>query len=539
MTAGGTDAAGRGAPGRPAGRPNVLLITTDQHRADHLGCAGDRLLVTPHLDALAQRGVMFERCHVASPVCMPNRAALMTGRMPSAAGVRMNGVPLPLQTRTFVDQLREAGWTTALIGKAHLQPMTARPAAWRGQGEGPRDQATSDLRVGEAYGQESVMRWADPAHRLRLPYYGFEHAQLCLEHGDQVGGDYERWLRAQGADPARLCGRGNALPAEVPAVLDAWRTRLPEELHPTRYVALRTIEWLRAHQAGAQREQPFFVHCSFPDPHHPFNPPGRYWDLFDPADVALPAHCGAATPADVPLKRALHAEQAAGQRPMGTSRAIAVTPAEARVAIALNHGAIAFIDEAVGRVLEHLRVSGLDRSTVVIFTSDHGDFMGDHGLLNKGPLHYQGLLRVPLIWADPQEGPGGRDPRLCSTLDLATTVLARCGLRAAHGLQGHDLRTPREAVRRDAVLVEEEAHHRYPGAPFPLRVRTLVTGRWRLSVRADEPWGELYDLADDPLEQTNLWSDPSHTGVRADLTARMVQEMQRHTDDVPLPMQVA
>lgn len=539
MTAGGTDAAGRGAPGRPAGRPNVLLITTDQHRADHLGCAGDRLLVTPHLDALAQRGVMFERCHVASPVCMPNRAALMTGRMPSVAGVRMNGVPLPLQTRTFVDQLREAGWTTALIGKAHLQPMTARPAAWRGQGEGSRDQATSDLRVGEAYGQESVMRWADPAHRLRLPYYGFEHAQLCLEHGDQVGGDYERWLRAQGADPARLCGRGNALPAEVPAVLDAWRTRLPEELHPTRYVALRTIEWLRAHQAGAQREQPFFVHCSFPDPHHPFNPPGRYWDLFDPADVTLPAHCGAATPADVPLKRALHAEQAAGQRPMGTSRAIAVTPAEARVAIALNHGAIAFIDEAVGRVLEHLRVSGLDRSTVVIFTSDHGDFMGDHGLLNKGPLHYQGLLRVPLIWADPQEGPGGRDPRLCSTLDLATTVLARCGLRAAHGLQGHDLRTPREAVRRDAVLVEEEAHHRYPGAPFPLRVRTLVTGRWRLSVRADEPWGELYDLADDPLEQTNLWSDPSHTGVRADLTARMVQEMQRHTDDVPLPMQVA
>lgn len=539
MTAGRTDAAGRGAPGRPAGRPNVLLITTDQHRADHLGSAGDRLLVTPHLDALAQRGVMFERCHVASPVCMPNRAALMTGRMPSAAGVRMNGVPLPLQTRTFVDQLREAGWTTALIGKAHLQPMTARPAAWRGQGEGPRDQATSDLRVGEAYGQESVMRWADPAHRLRLPYYGFEHAQLCLEHGDQVGGDYERWLRAQGADPARLCGRVNALPAEVPAVLDAWRTRLPEELHPTRYVALRTIEWLRAHQAGAQREQPFFVHCSFPDPHHPFNPPGRYWDLFDPADVALPAHCGAATPADVPLKRALHAEQAAGQRPMGTSRAIAVTPAEARVAIALNHGAIAFIDEAVGRVLEHLRVSGLDRSTVVIFTSDHGDFMGDHGLLNKGPLHYQGLLRVPLIWADPQEGPGGRDPRLCSTLDLATTVLARCGLRAAHGLQGHDLRTPREAVRRDAVLVEEEAHHRYPGAPFPLRVRTLVTGRWRLSVRADEPWGELYDLADDPLEQTNLWSDPSHTGVRADLTARMVQEMQRHTDDVPLPMQVA
>jgi arylsulfatase A-like enzyme len=538
MIGGGTGAAVHPHAAR-AGRPNILLITTDQHRADHLGCAGDRLLVTPHLDSLAQRGVMFERCHVASPVCMPNRAAMMTGRMPSAAGVRMNGMPLPLQARTFVDQLREAGWQTALIGKAHLQPMTARPAAWRGRADSPQSQAWGDLRDGEAYRQESVTRWSDPAHRLRLPYYGFDHAQLCLEHGDQVGGAYERWLRAQGADPARLCGRGNALPSQVPAVVDAWRTRLPEELHPTRYVALRTIEWLRDHQQGHQRGQPFFVHCSFPDPHHPFNPPGRYWDQFDPADVVLPRHCGAATPADVPLKRALHAEREASQRPAGTSRAIAVTPAEARVAIALNHGAIAFIDEAVGRLLAHLRESGLDRNTVVVFTSDHGDFMGDHGLLNKGPLHYQGLLRVPLIWADPQEPPGGRDHRLCSTLDLATTVLARCGLRPAHGLQGRDLRAPSGPGDRDAVLVEEEAHHRYPGAAFPLRVRTLVTGRWRLSVRADEPAGELYDLAEDPLEQTNLWNDPAHIGARADLTARLVQEMQRHTDDVPLPMQVA
>lgn len=539
MSAGGTDAAAHRGPAAGAGRPNILLITTDQHRADHLGCAGDRLLVTPHLDSLAQRGVMFERCHVASPVCMPNRAAMMTGRMPSAAGVRMNGVPLPLQARTFVDQLREAGWRTALIGKAHLQPMTARPAAWRGRADSPQAQAFGDLRDGEAYRQESVERWADPAHRLRLPYYGFEDAQLCLEHGDQVGGDYERWLRAQGADPARLCGRANALPAEVPAVLDAWRTRLPQELHPTRYVALRTIEWLRAHQRGSQGAQPFFVHCSFPDPHHPFNPPGRWWDLFDPADVALPRHVGPATPADVPLKRALHAERDSGQRPAGTSRAIAVTPMEARVAIALNHGAIAFIDEAVGRLLAHLRESGLDRNTVVVFTSDHGDFMGDHGLLNKGPLHYQGLLRVPLLWADPQEPPGGRDGRLCSTLDLATTVLARCGLPPAHGLQGRDLRAPSGPGDRDAVLVEEEAHHRYPGAPFPLRVRTLVTGRWRLSVRADEPWGELYDLAEDPLELNNLWADPAHTAVRADLTMRLVQEMQRHIDDVPLPLQVA
>jgi arylsulfatase A-like enzyme len=526
--------------GATARRPNFLLITTDQHRADHLGCTAASVLRTPHLDALAQRGTRFERCFVASPVCMPNRAAWMTGRMPSAAGVRMNGMPLPLQARTFVDVLRQAGWRTALVGKAHLQAMTDRPAAWRRDAPvGPPPlQAVTDLRDGEAYEQESVARWKDPAHRVRLPYYGFEHAELCLEHGDLVGGDYARWLQAQGAEAARLCGPGAALPAEVLPVLEAWRTRLPEELHPTRYVAERTIAWLRAHRSGPDRERPFFLHCSFADPHHPFTPPGRYWDHAAPADVALPATCGPASAADVPLKRALHAEREQGRRPAGTSRAIAVTPLEARQAIALNFGSIAFIDDAVGRLLAGLRALGLDQDTVVVFTSDHGDFMGDHGLLNKGPLHYQGLLRVPMIWADVEGRAAARDDRLCNALDLSATVLARAGVAAPQGLRGQDLRRE-DAVPRTALLVEEEAHHRYPGAAFPARVHTLLTGRWRLSVRAGEDWGELYDLQEDPEERFNLWSDPGRAALRADLAVQLVQQMQAHADDMPLPARVA
>lgn len=524
----------------PVRRPNFLLITTDQHRADHLGRSAGPVLRTPHLDALAQTGTRFERCYVASPVCMPNRAAWMTGRMPSAAGVRMNGMPLPLHARTFVDVLRQNGWRTGLIGKAHLQAMTDRPAAWRRDAPSASIpmQAVTDIRDGEAYEQESVARWKDPEHRVSLPYYGFEHTELCLEHGDLVGGDYARWLQAQGADAARLCGPGAALPADVPPVLEAWRTRLPEELHPTRYVAQRTIAWLRGHRSGPDRNRPFFLHCSFADPHHPFNPPGRYWGHAAPDDIVLPSTCAPAEAADVPLKRALHLELEQGRRPAGTSRAIAVTPHEARQAIALNFGSIAFIDDAIGRVLDSLQELGLREDTVVVFTSDHGDFMGDHGLLNKGPLHYQGLLRVPMIWSDFARPAAAQDDRLCNALDLSATVLARAGVHLPLGFQGRDLLRDDDSPRT-ALLVEEEAHHRYPGSAFPARVHSLLTDRWRLSVRGQEGWGELYDLQEDPEERFNLWSDPGYMSLRAELVVQLVQQMQAHTNDMPLPVRVA
>ena len=181
-------------------RTNFILITTDQQRADHLGCYGNPVLRTPNIDAIAQRGVVFDRCYVASPVCMPNRGAIMTGRMPSAAGVRMNGVPLPLDASTFVDALREAGWRTALFGKCHLQNMTDALPTWLrdSAAAGGWREAVRDRRDGDGYRQESIERWRDPAHEVRLPYYGFEHVELCLEHGDRVGGDYVRWLQRKG-----------------------------------------------------------------------------------------------------------------------------------------------------------------------------------------------------------------------------------------------------------------------------------------------------------------------------------------------------
>ncbi|HXK54838.1 MAG TPA: sulfatase-like hydrolase/transferase, partial [Hyphomicrobiales bacterium] len=191
--------------GKAGNRPSFILFVTDQQRADFLGCYGHPLLQTPNIDALAARGAVFDRFYVASPVCMPNRASLMTGRLPSAHGVRANGIPLAAHNVTFVELLRDAGYRTALIGKSHLQnfsgkpPLVARPRAHPGfhrPGGALAEARRHDL--GEAlYRQEEPDFWSSPQPRLETPFYGFDHVELVTGHGDGVGGDYVAWALAR------------------------------------------------------------------------------------------------------------------------------------------------------------------------------------------------------------------------------------------------------------------------------------------------------------------------------------------------------
>jgi arylsulfatase A-like enzyme len=529
-------------------RPNFLLIMTDQQRADHLGAYGNGLLRTPHIDALADEGMAFDRFYVNSPVCMPNRAAIMTGRMPSAAGVRMNGVPLPLSTRSFVEALRESGYRTALIGKAHFQNMTeAEPAAMPGQRAIPRTrQGDFDLRDGPGYDNESPVSWRDPAFRVRLPYYGFDEALLCLEHGDRVGGSFARWLEETGVCGVSPEGSGEPGAGGASVVApQARRSSLSAERYPTTFIADKTIQWLRAH-AGRDddRHEPFFVQCSFPDPHHPFTPPEPYWSAYSPNDVSLPHSFHGPPALAPPHKRAIHEELSMGLRKTAGSRVIAVDETEARQAIAFNYGSIAMIDDAVGRIISALRDLGLLENTVVIFMSDHGDFMGDHGLLFKGPLHYQSVIRMPFLWRDPAyRNHGRRCGALASAMDIAPTILDRAGVQFFNGMQGRSLMPliggKKDAAGSPCVLIEEESHRSVPGLPDPPRVRTLIADRWRLSVYQGADWGELYDLSEDPWEMHNLFGDGERTALRTELLWKLSREMIRLAPNLPLPMKMA
>jgi arylsulfatase A-like enzyme len=523
-------------------KPNILLIVTDQHRADHLGCYGNTVVRTPHIDGLAKRGVRFDRFYVASPICMPNRSTLMTGRMPSLHGVRNNGIPLALDQTTFVEVLRAAGYATALIGKSHLQNMIDAPPTIQPRYSPPGTplpgfaEARRGSLTGEAYEQESPSRWRDPNFNVNAPYYGFDRAEIALEHGDLVQGAYRRWLIAKGGDPQALAGAAAALPMSRPYhVPQAWRTRVPEELYPTSFVAERTIAYLEE-RAAAATEQPFFMQCSFPDPHHPFTPPGRYWDMYDPDEMTAPETChppGAGAPPNV---RWMHAQRASGEARTDTPAAFAIDAAEAREAIALTYGMISMIDDAVGRVLASLDRLGLAEDTLVVFTSDHGDFMGDHGLLLKGPLHYRGLVRVPFIWADPRAGGVANATRdgLAGTIDIAQTMLDVAGLAGYNGMQGNSLlpAIAGDAPARAAMIVEEDGQRAMFGFAEAPRVRTLITPTTRMSVYADAAWGELYDLAQDPNESENRWPD---LALRAQHLEQLAQTTLELADRSPAP----
>jgi arylsulfatase A-like enzyme len=178
----------------------------------------------------------------------------------------------------------------------------------------------------------------------------------------------------------------------------------------------------------------------------------------------------------------------------------------------------------------------------VIFTSDHGDFMGDHQLLLKGPIHYQSIIRVPFIWADPAGPRGERRAAMAGTVDIAATILARAGLAPFNGMQGASLLELIAGTRddfRDALLIEEEGQRVYMGFPARVRMRSLVTARHRLSVYDGVPWGELYDRQEDPHERVNLWADPARRDLLAEMRDRMIREMLALSDTSPRPSALA
>jgi arylsulfatase A-like enzyme len=528
------------------GQPNFLLIISDQHRADYLGCYGHPLLKTPHIDSIAARGTRFQRFYVATPVCMPNRATLMTGRMPSVHGVRSNGMPLSLRSNTFVDALRAGGYATALVGKSHLQnftgfgPMLKRepPRAGDRLLDAEFAEALKPSANDGAYDQELPSRWSSGNDfAMRLPFYGFDHVDLCTDHGHGVGGHYYVWLKSKRADADALRDPKNQLSHDY-VCPQAIRTPIPEDLYPTSYIADKTCAWLDGY-TGAKRSAPFFLMVSFPDPHHPFTPPGRYWSMYRPEDMAVPPSFDHG---NRPLPRSVAwalAQRERGEAEIAGQAAFAVNEREAREAMALSCGMITMIDDAVGRVVSRLAASGLADNTVVIFTTDHGDFLGDHRLLLKGPAHYEGITRVPFIWAEPGTRPARRTDVLGGTLDIAPTILDRARVQPYNGLQGESLlpALDRNALGapRDSVVIEDDQQRATLGFEVPPRLRTLITQRYRMTIAHGDPWGELYDRQNDPHEMDNLFDDPAHRGVRADLMERLAYREMEFADRSPLP----
>lgn len=498
---------------------------TDQQRADHVGCYGNPIVRTPNIDALADNGVRFDQFYVSNPICQPNRAALATGQITSVNGCRQNGIPISLNSTTYADVLRGAGYKTGLVGKAHFQNVSDIPALPRhphGTGDDiakPYDLAQQDQRTGEAYRNEVRASWAKkPDRDLPVPYYGFDHVRLCVGHGDQVDGHYTGWLRdcLDGAPDPR--GRTVARDEANKDKAQIWRTALPEELYPTRYVQSEAETFLSDVQ-----EDPFLLVVSFPDPHHPFTPPGHYFDMYDPADIPLPASFNARTGDRSDLPDFMMQAYQIGDETPDAYWPFHPDADHLRQMIALNYGAISMIDDAVGAILHTVKNLDLAEDTVVCFMSDHGDYMGDHGTILKHGVHSQGVIRVPFIWKDPQVQGGYVSQLQGSAIDFAPTLLQRAGLKVPVGMQGRDML----AGGQDnlPVLIEDPGMGVYRNPDARTAIQTLVHQRWRMSLFEGTGLGELYDLVEDPLELTNLWasSDPVCQAKKTELLFALAQ----------------
>ena len=520
-------------------RPSYILFITDQQRYDHLGCNGHPVLRTPNIDAIAAEGVSHDRFYVASPVCMPNRASLMTCRMPSSHGTRSLGIPLDYDSVTFVELLAAAGYDTCLIGKSHLQNVSdfdiqIEQTKHREGFTAPPDDLTvatrSDL-DNDTYQYERQAYWDKPDPKVPLPFYGFKEYFAVMRHGFNTGGDHLEWVKKNAPEILALRGRDKQFDHDF-TVPQAIRTKVPEEHYSTTYIADRAVEWLEARRSN---DKPFLLMVSFPDPHHPFTPPGKYWDMYKPEDMVVPA-AYEADDWDPPEYVKVAERDRANDPRLGqmAGYSLAVSKQEALEARALTCGMISMIDDAVGRVRAAATDVGVADNTVQIYTSDHGDHLGEHRLLFKGAEQYDSLTHVPFIWADPKGDSGTRVDDLAQTLDIGTTILEHAKVEKSLGMQGVVLPTVGGAGR-DAAHIQYETQRTQEAFGTRPRVHTIVQSNWRLSMYLGKCQNELFDLENDPGEMSNLWDSAKHQDIKARLVEHLAELEIAAVDRVPLP----
>ena len=498
----------------------ILFVTTDQQRYDTLGCNGGRIARTPVIDAIAARGIRYERAQPQSVVCMPSRATMLTGQYPATHGVWMNGVPLPVDAPSVARVLRDAGYRTALIGKSHFQPYLDPFARF------------DENRMGIAGTHQADARGPDGSMGL---YRGFDHL-ASASHGATGPLHYAAWLRAQHPEALGFFYNVIDVDLEVNAAgggdTDGPQIKhnaIPREWYHTDWVADQAIAWLDSLDDDAD----WFCWMSFPDPHHPWDPPRSELSRVDWRDLDLPdGYIEDASTRERILEGkprhwrlwydgALVSNYEAPRKWVPAT----LTANQVREINALNHIEVELIDEAIGRVLRRVDERGWTNDCDVVFTSDHGELQGDFGLLFKGPYHVDGLMRVPLIWAGAPLAatPAATVTKPVGLVDLAPTFCAIAGIAVPDWMQGRPLPIDdRDASARGFERVLTTWDSELFGVDVHLR--TIVRDGWvcttyRPGTVHDGTEGELYSLADDPLQQSNRWNDAAFRTRRDDLVA--------------------
>ena len=467
-------------------RPNILWYCTDQQRFDTLRSLGNSHIRTPNLDRLVAGGVAFQRAYVQSQICTPSRASFLTGRYPASNHVHRNGNAYFPDHETLVTRLfAEAGYDCGLIGKLHLASAASG----------------SEKRTNDGY---RFYQWS-------------HHPMPTLDPSQHA---YHRWLEdeknvdavALYKDIRSFCGPG--VPAEYHQ--STWCTEM----------AIRFIE--------QSRDQPWLLSVNPFDPHPPFDPPQEYLDRYDPASLPPPLF----RPADIERQKAFinvcqQATEAVdpngnnpvladGEREENTATA---PPSQfnGREVIAAYYAMIELLDEQFGRLFDYLQDSGQLDNTLIIFHSDHGELLGDHGLLYKGCRFFEGLVHVPLIvyWQGRFQA-GLRSDALVELVDVAPTLLAASGLDIPYYMQGKpllDILTGEADpnIHKPCVVTEFNDALGSARNSLPTHATMRFDGRYKSVVYHGLDLGEIYDLQNDPGEFDNLWHAPAARDLKCQL----------------------
>ncbi len=504
-------------------RPNILFISTDQQHHSALGAVNPKIK-TPALDRLAEEGMRFERAYCPNPTCSPTRASLLTGMYPSAHGCWAIGVKLPEDVPTVGDVFQDEGYESILIGKAHLQPLKSEPGS-------------------ESIECQPTLRDLDFWRDFQGPWYGFNHVETARMHANEshAGQHYAIWMEEQGLTNWRdYFQEWPANPNDKYSgpfyYKDALVWDLPEEYHHSHWIGDRTIANI---ERCLEEDKPFFLWSSFFDPHPPYVVPEPWASMYNPDEMEIGRFVDGEFDDMPPPHRRTREEdpdfsdydEPGGQGLHGYHSHLH-GEAELKRSMASYYGMMSLIDYEIGRILDYLDQAGIADNTLVVFTSDHGHFLGHHGLIAKGAFHYEDVLRVPMIVRYPGHVPAGEvSHALQSLVDYPQTWLAALGVDAPGVMQGVD-QLPVwygevEAVRDHALV--ENRHN-----PTTVHLRTLITDRYKITVYRNGDQGELFDLELDPEELHNRWADPAYSEIKTTLLHHFVQaEIQREQTRMP------
>ncbi|MFB6174283.1 MAG: sulfatase [Halobacteriales archaeon] len=466
-------------------RPNVVFVITDQQRTDTVGALGADHMDTPHLDRLFEEGVTFTDCHITAPSCAPSRASLFTGRYPHTTGIYKNG---DRWTRSWVEDLSESGYYTVNVGKMHAAPYD------------------TPLGFDERYEVENKDRYLAPVPAGEPPLPG---EKFYLDEWDRALAA-RGLLKQQREFYRRWEDYGDRL--------GAFEWELPEDAHPDVFVGDLAVDWL---DRMPKLEAPLFMEVGFPGPHPPFDPTPEYAEAYLGRDLPEPV-VSAADLAGQPAPLKELREHNAGTDHDSVVHRVEADPEDRHRQRAYYYANVAMIDEKVGELMDALEANGYE-DTVVVFTSDHGEALGDHGHSQKWTM-YDVVTRVPtVVWS-----PGRFDARevgdLVSLFDLGPTVLELAGVEPDDAMQADSLVPALEGDAawsgRDRVFAEHSRDGILQGTEFMTMVRT---DGWKLVHFVDHDEGQLFDLTADPDEEENLWDDPDAGAKKRDLLEAILE----------------